>query len=266
MTAPDRNQDGRSARFEPTAPQGAPGTLLLADDEEVFLRATAELLRGEGYVVDTARDAQEALARLESRPYDLLVSDIHMPGNADLRILRDTPAANRGLPVVLVTGYPSAPTAIRAIGHSVLAYLVKPVDFDELLEQVRRGVVFGRAQRAIDQSTRHVQAWASELAELAGHLREAPASFSGLTVNRLMGVVLGNLAGTLLDLKALADLASTEPQGGATCLVNRCPRLELYEQVIQEGIETLERTKGAFKSRELGDLRHRLEQAVPPKG
>jgi DNA-binding response OmpR family regulator len=242
-----------------------PGRILFADDEEVFLQSTADLLRQEGFEVDCARDAPEARERLAARPYDLLVSDIHMPGNVDLGLLRDTPSLNQGIPVILVTGYPSAPTAIQAIGYSVLAYLIKPIEFDELLEMVHKGVTFSRAQQVVEDSTRRVQAWADDMATLSASLRNAPGSFSGVTVNRLMGVVLGHLGGTLLDLKSLAEL-TTEGHGGAdACVVQNCPRLQLYQQVIREGIETLERTKGAFKSRELGDLRLRLEAIVPPR-
>jgi CheY-like chemotaxis protein len=57
------------------------GRILLADDEETFLHATADLLRREGYECETVPDAPSALAKVKGSPYDLLISDLEMPGN-----------------------------------------------------------------------------------------------------------------------------------------------------------------------------------------
>ena len=60
------------------------GRILLADDEETFLSSTADLLRKEGFECDTVQDGASALARASENNYDLLVTDLEMPGNADL--------------------------------------------------------------------------------------------------------------------------------------------------------------------------------------
>ena len=91
------------------------GQLLLADDEEIFLQSTADLLRLEGFSVDCAKDAHEAARLLREFRYDVLISDIRMPGNLDLALVHGISEPNAGIPVILMTGYPSAPTAIQAI-------------------------------------------------------------------------------------------------------------------------------------------------------
>ncbi len=239
------------------------GRILFADDEEIFLLSTSELLRTEGYLVDSTQDGNEARNLLSEHTYDLLISDIRMPGNTDLALLRNVPEANAGLPVILVTGYPSAQTAIQAIDLNVLTYLVKPLDFPELLEHVKRGVQQRKIQRAILESSVRVQDWAKEMSELAQNLGTSRTS-GPLSVQQLLGMTLGRMGETLLDLKQLVDLTSNQAEGVDICPIRHCPRLELYERVIREGIEILERTKGSFKSKELGDLRHRLEQTVGP--
>jgi len=239
---------------ESTSPVSA-GRLLMADDEEIFLLSTADLLRREGFVVDCVRDASGALDRLGRIRYDVFISDISMPGNPNLEILRTIPELNTGLPVILVTGYPSGPTAIQAIGLSVLSYLVKPVEFDELLKHVRRGLEFRGLQNAVQASSQRIQAWAQEMESLVGQLQAS----SPLSLNQVVGIMMGRMGETLLDLKRLVDLG---PGSLDPCSIQNCPRLAMYEQVMREGIDTLERTKGAFKSRELGDLRQKLEQTV----
>lgn len=241
------------------------GRVLIADDEEIFLRSTADLLRAEGYTVDCAGDADQALRLLGGNSYDILVSDIRMPGNPDLDLLRNIPEPNQGLPVILVTGYPSAETAIQAIDLNVLTYLVKPLEFRDLLERVREGIRQRRIQQAILASSGRVQHWAREMGDLATGLGKS-ANTGVISVQQMLGVVLGRMGETLLDLKHLVDL-SAAPQGTPqdACSVQQCPRLEMYERIIREGIDTLEHTKGAFKSRELGDLRQKLEQVVEGK-
>ena len=236
-----------------------PARLLIADDEEVFLQSTADLLRQEGYLVDIAADGAEAGRKLREQEYDLLISDICMPGNADLKVLQDLPEPNRGLPVILLTGYPSAQTAIRAVNLSVLAYLVKPLEFSDLLEQVRRGVAQRGMQATLAASARRIQGWAQEMASLTeGFGRQA----QGIQVPQMLGVMLGRLGETLLDMQRLVDLSAGPGQGQPVCSVQNCPRLETYHRIFQEGIEVLERTKGAFKSRNLEDLRLKMEGVV----
>jgi CheY-like chemotaxis protein len=237
----------------------APARLLIADDEDVFLRSTADLLRQEGYTVDCAMDGHEAAMMLSEARYDLLVSDIRMPGNADLALIQDLPEPNRDLPVILMTGYPTAETAIRAVNRAVLAYLVKPMEFQDLLTQVRRGVAQRRIQLAVTQSALRVQTWAGEMAQLA-------ANAGTLPVQQVLGGMLGRMGETLIDMKHLVDLSSALEPDAKTCTVQNCPRLESYQRLFQEGIAVLEQTKGAFKSRSLEDLRRKLESAVenPP--
>ena len=241
-----------------------PARLLIADDEEVFLQSTADLLRQEGFEVDCAMDGAEAARLLAANPYDLLLSDIRMPGNLDLALIRglpELPSPNAGLPVILMTGYPSAETAIRAVNLSVLAYLVKPMEFQDLLVQVKRGVGQKRVQRAAAASAGRIQDWAGEVGQLAAGLRIAPGS---VPVHQLLGAMLGRMGETLLDMKQLLDLSQGLEAGGPICSVQSCPRLESYHQILHEGIEILEKTKGAFKSRNLEDLRRRMESAVEP--
>jgi CheY-like chemotaxis protein len=234
-----------------------PARLLIADDEEVYLLSTADLLRQQGYLVDCAMDGHEAARKLRETRYDLLISDIRMPGNPDLELLQALPEPNRDLPVILMTGYPSAETAIRAVNRAVLAYLVKPMEFQDLLIQVQRGVAQRRIQSAVNASARKIQDWAGEMAQLAAGFSDP----GGVAVPRLLGAMLGRMGETLIDMKHLVDLGEGL-DGGQACSVRNCPRLENYQRIFQEGIEVLEKTKSAFKSRNLEELRRKMESAV----
>lgn len=234
--------------------------ILIADDEDSFLQSTGELLRLEGFKVDLASDGQEAVRFLKSGTYDLLISDIRMPGNQDLDLVRFAQAQHDVLPVILVTGYPSMPTALQAMQLSVIAYLIKPMDFDELVTQVRRGVAFKRLTTSLSSSSARMGEWMEEMKNLEASFRISPMGMSQERIGSALSLVLGNLAGTILDLKSIFEWAAgaNAPPTGLCA----CPKLELLEDATREVITVLERTKSSFKSKELGELRKRLEQKL----
>jgi DNA-binding NtrC family response regulator len=128
------------------------GRILLADDEEDFLRYTAALFEREGYACDCAKDAPTAVQMLRARRYDAVISDIRMPGNSDLRLAREAPDVQADIPVILVTAYPSMDSAVRAVELPVRAYVEKPVEFRELLSKVRDAILETRAQKQAVES------------------------------------------------------------------------------------------------------------------
>jgi DNA-binding NarL/FixJ family response regulator len=181
-----------------------PARLLLADDEETFRSSVAVLLRREGYVCDVASTAGEATKSLTENTYDLLITDLRMPGNMDLELLKA--AASGGmLPVIVVTAYPSVPTAIEAVRCAVVDYLVKPFDFDDLLRAVRRALETRKAARMLE-SLRHVLGDGGTVAQIArraaspahGHAADALTPREREIVGALaMGQRVGAIAGRL---------------------------------------------------------------------
>ena len=241
----------------------SPGRILIADDEDSFLRSLAELLRREGFTCDCAADAFEAAAFLETESYDVLISDIRMPGNHNLDLIQKVAARNLGLPVILATGYPSMPTALQAMKLPVLAYLLKPIDFDELLGHVRRAVALRRVGATMDASTRLLEGWAADMKALRATFQAAPQATAQWTLNGAMALALGNMAGTFADLQTLFQLATGLDAGRIDCGVQACPRVAVLDQVIQEGIQVLEATKDSFQSRKPRDLRRKLKTLIP---
>ena len=240
------------------------GHLLVADDEEIFLLTTADLLRQEGFTVDCARNATEARALLAQRCYDVLISDIRMPGNPGLELLQDIPEPSTGLPVILVTGYPSMTTALQAMNCSVLGYLLKPLVIQELVALAHKGVGLRRLQVIARESSQRFQRWAEEMKAFGDEVKAAPANLGALPIHGLMGVVLGNLAASTMDLKSLFELSLRMGDQPGLCTLQDCPRMRGYQDLLREGVDTLERTKGAFKSKELGELRKKFLGLLEP--
>jgi two-component system response regulator HydG len=114
--------------------------ILIADDEPLFLRTTAELLRKEGFHCTTAPNGSAALEALSQERFDLVLSDLNMPGNMKLELLRTGRTNWPDIPLIVVTGAPSLPTAIESVRLGITDYLLKPVKFEDLLSSIRRAL------------------------------------------------------------------------------------------------------------------------------
>lgn len=230
------------------------GRILMADDEATFLEATADLLRREGYAVDTVADGATALASVRGTPYDLLITDLEMPGNQDLQLVREVAVASGGLPVIVLTGYPSVRSAIASIELPVAAYLTKPVSFDELLARVRTAVARFRSWQAMQRTEQRLAAWKEEVQQVVA----APGAGAS-AVDVFLALTLRNVMGSLTDLEQLGRALNQQPVDTTPCQLINCPRGRQLQAAVDDTIAVLEETKGAFKSKVLGDLRHRLE-------
>lgn len=114
--------------------------ILIADDEPLYLRTTGELLRKAGYDCECVSDARSAVQALEQRQFDLLLSDLKMPGNLSLELLRHGRTQWPNIPLIVITGVPSLPTAVESLRLGIFDYLIKPVKYEDLLASVRRAL------------------------------------------------------------------------------------------------------------------------------
>ena len=112
--------------------------ILIADDEPLYLRTTGQLLQKAGYECECVPDADAALAKLQSDKFDLSLSDLNMPGNFKLELLRRGRSQWPHIPLIVITGVPSLPTAIESVRMGIADYLLKPVKYEELLASVDR--------------------------------------------------------------------------------------------------------------------------------
>lgn len=233
--------------------------ILIADDEETFLYSTAELLRKEGFVVDCAYDTKIATKLLGKHTYDLLISDIKMPENQNLAFIKKTKELAENLSVILVTGYPSLDTAMQSIQLPISAYLVKPIEFNELLKLVREAIDKKALYKSIDNASRRLQEIKNSFENINASLYGNSPVNANLTVSAFLNLTLQNISGSITDLQYLFESLSNEKKEKQACNLFQCPVNMELKAAITETINVLEKTKSSFKSKELGNLRKRLE-------
>lgn len=232
------------------------GRILLVEDDASFLRPLAELLRREGYQCHLAGDVPAARESLREAEVDLVIADIHMPGNCELEFVQHVAKAAPGLPVILLTGAPSVQTAVKAVRLPVVAYLVKPPDFAELAELAAHAIENHRVARAAKASRQRLQEWSRDLRNLENRLSRRPEASRSGAVHEFLGVALDHLLSSLIELHQLSQALVTSAAEKDT--VARASMLAL----LQRTVEVLERTKRSFKSEDLRDLRKEIQRLI----
>ncbi len=116
------------------------GSILVVDDESEIREGLELLLSSEGYGVTSAETGESGLARLEEKPYDLLLLDVSLPDRNGLDLLREIRRRDPHLSVVLITAYGSIDMARAAFKSGAQDYITKPWSNDELLAQVAQAV------------------------------------------------------------------------------------------------------------------------------
>jgi excisionase family DNA binding protein len=123
-----RPRQGRAGAPAPRAAAAATARprVLVVDDEAAIRDLLSKTLALAEYDVDLAPDGRTALERLRIIPYDLLITDLKMPGIDGLAVIREARRLKADIPVIIITGFSTEASAIEAVNLGVSGYLTKP--------------------------------------------------------------------------------------------------------------------------------------------
>jgi two-component system response regulator PilR (NtrC family) len=116
-------------------------SILIVDDEQEIRDSLSEVLTDEDYLTYTAENGQVALEMLDDQHYDIIISDIKMPELDGVTLLKKVKEQAPDTFVILITSYGSTETAIEAMRHGAIDYVLKPLDFDELILRIKNIVL-----------------------------------------------------------------------------------------------------------------------------
>lgn len=238
------------------------GRILIADDDETFLYSTADILRKKGYECYCALNGESAVELLSIAEYDLLIADINMPGNPGLELIQDSRLINSAMPAILVTGYPSIKTAIKSVQLPVLAYMVKPVHFDELLTNVKKAMESSRAYHAIRDTQDRLKNWLQDFSGTTDTVKKINGKSPFLNVETFLAYTLENIINAITDIKNLTVTLAGKDNKQYTCNLLNCPLTDKLIHTLKETTDVIEKTKNSFKSKSLGQLRKKLEKLL----
>jgi DNA-binding NtrC family response regulator len=114
--------------------------ILVVDDEPVIRVGLTRTLEGNAFVVDTASNGHTAIEMLQQKEYDLIITDLKMPGMSGFEVLSAVKSLQPDVPVIMVTGFATVETAVEAMKSGAVDYIVKPFTPDQILEKVNRAL------------------------------------------------------------------------------------------------------------------------------
>ena len=112
-------------------------TILVVDDDKSILRTFTRILQKNGYRIDTAETGQEAMEKAENNHYDLALVDIRLPDIDGTELLAKIKMQLQNTIKIMITGFPSLESGVKALDEGADAYLVKPVKPEDLLMLIK---------------------------------------------------------------------------------------------------------------------------------
>ena len=217
--------------------------ILIVDDETDMLRLLKRSLEPDlGCHVDTASSGEEAFAMIQAARYDLVLSDMKMPGMGGAELLRQVRELKRGITVIMMTAYGSIDSAVEAIRAGAYDFISKPFDHDTLVFRLRKAL---ERSRLISENIRLHNAF-HEKETFHNIVGSSPAMLKMFEVIRMvartdMTVLVTGESGTGKELTCRAIHAQSERKKGPFITVN-CPTVP--EQILES--ELFGYKKGAF--------------------
>lgn len=114
--------------------------LLVVDDEDRFRQSLSRLLKAEGFPVDEARDGLDALNKLATNEYDVVLLDMKMPGMSGAETFNEMQLQGFDVETVCLTGHTSISDAMKLLQNGVFDYLLKPASMPEIIHTVQRAM------------------------------------------------------------------------------------------------------------------------------
>lgn len=195
--------------------------ILVVDDDPVVSKSIGRVLGSKGYAVIAARNGEEALSKLDGEHYDVVFTDIKMPGMNGLEVAERVKASQPWLPVVIVTGYGTDAYEARAAAAGVSGFLRKPLSPEMIEGSTAKALMEGEASKSIEAG--------AELSVEQAEVAPAPAPEIAKSGSKLRNIALF-LAAPFIGLAYVIAMpfvgAGMIAYMGSKALFNKFPKLK----------------------------------------
>ena len=114
--------------------------ILVVDDEAVIREGIRRILEADGYAVDTSASGYVAIEAIQGKSFDLVITDLKMPGMDGMEVLKAIKVLQPEVPVVIITGYSTVDTAVEAMKNGAFDYIAKPFTAEHISEKARTAI------------------------------------------------------------------------------------------------------------------------------
>ncbi len=145
-------------------------SILIVDDEQIVRESLTKWFLQDGYHVDAAENANEALKKMEKGPWDVIILDIKMPGMSGMELLKRLREIDKMSQIVMATAFASVETAVQALKDGAFDYVTKPIDPDHLSHLVSNAI----QQKNLEEQNTQLRQHISELTGANEIVGESP--------------------------------------------------------------------------------------------
>lgn len=114
--------------------------ILVVEDDEQIRQGLLEVLSQDGYEVSSAATGVEAIEKAKKEAYDLVITDLVMPGASGMDVLREVKSINSETQVIIITGFGTIENAVQAMGEGASDYLCKPLRIDDVRVKIKKAI------------------------------------------------------------------------------------------------------------------------------
>lgn len=245
-------------------------SILIVEDDENLRQVTKTQLDRAGYHTTTATDVPEALARLSASPVDLVITDINLPGESGLDLLKKIRSEYPETLVVLFTGYGTLATAVDAMKLGAYEYLTKPVHPNDLKTLINRAF----EDRHHRMEEHRLQLLCNALEDQVAQLKhsktviDSEGTYSMADYRMILGAAVHDLRGELFHIdSSLKDLLETaEPSPAARGDIEMIERSLGYARAVLQRLLTFLELGTPYRVRiALSDLLRQAKLLLKPR-
>ncbi|MBN2809770.1 MAG: sigma-54-dependent Fis family transcriptional regulator [Deltaproteobacteria bacterium] len=234
--------------------------VLIVDDEAVIRRGLCRVMEGRGYQAEVAESGFGAIEMLQKTPFNIVITDLKMPGMDGIEVLKAIKILQPGVPVIIVTGYSTVNTAVDAMKNGAFDYISKPFTPEQIIEMVekaleQRTVQMQMAHPAVGPSRNGFEIFVGEseaMQRVYARIRQVAPTDSTVLINGQSGT------GKELVAKAIHknSMRSNKPFVAVDCtsLVENLLESELFGHVKGSFTGAVQTKMGLFKVADGGTL------------
>ncbi|MFO0753758.1 MAG: response regulator [Thermodesulfovibrionales bacterium] len=239
------------------------GSILVVDDDPFVLDSASLLLGSYGNSVASSPNGKEALSRFREGTFDVVVTDIRMPGMTGIELLEQVRSLDPEVPVILMTAYADLDIAIDAVKKGAYDFIVKPYKPEQLIHSVEKAVKYNRLVRMEAEYRRILEEFNQELETLVA---ERTMSLMALTVAdrvRNPASAIGGMGRRLLEKEELPERV----REGLQSIVDEAGKLD---SIVRDFQEILKSRKSIFRYEDInaivGNLLSLLGKEIKDRG
>lgn len=204
--------------------------ILVIDDEQVVVDAVIKICTAEGYKVDSAFDASEALKKFRTENYRIILCDIMMPEIDGFQLLNEVIKRNIESPLIMTTGFSTVENAVKSLYNGAIDFVPKPFTSDELLSSVIRGLRYSDIQKRLKPADMNTDD--SSIAYVPCPAKYSRLGYSSWAFQDLSGSVLIGITDLFLRTIEAVDEIELHKRDDEVIQGNSCAQIKSKKEII----------------------------------